>query len=391
MKKIAAFFLALILMLFLCACGGEDEPVEQVLKIGVFEPATGDGAPGGQKEALGIQYANAQTPTVKVNGETYRVELIYADSGSTDEEASAAAAYLVEEGVSLVLGSYGSDACLAGGPVFEAAGVPVIGATCTDPAVTAGNDYYFRICFTDDLQADVLASFAGEKLGAETAYCLYESGSRSGQDLTAFFAAAFEAGGGTVITDSFPGGCTDFGAYLDRAESESAGVIFTPVSSASAVRLLTQAASLDMDVPFLGSDTLDDAAVLDSVSGTGLRLYVSAYYREGGSAEFEEGFLEYVSSDPELLAANGGGDRISAASVMGCDAYYVALEAVKKAGSADKADVLAILPSVSYSGVSGSIAFDETGDAVRTTAYIKSADAANGVWRYEAVRTGAEE
>ena len=72
---------------------------------------------------------------------------------------------------------------------------------------------------------------------------------------------------------------------------------------------------------------------------------------------------------------------------MGYDAYYVALEALKAAGSADPAAVKAALPSLTYTGVSGTIAFDEQGDAVRDTAYIKTADTANNVWALETVQT----
>jgi branched-chain amino acid transport system substrate-binding protein len=71
---------------------------------------------------------------------------------------------------------------------------------------------------------------------------------------------------------------------------------------------------------------------------------------------------------------------------MGYDAYYVALEAIKTAGSADKAAVKAALPSVTYTGVSGEIAFDEIGDAIRDTAYIKTVDTENGVWVLETVQ-----
>ena len=74
---------------------------------------------------------------------------------------------------------------------------------------------------------------------------------------------------------------------------------------------------------------------------------------------------------------------------MGYDAYYVALEAMKMADSGDKADLMAILPSVTYTGVSGSIAFDEVGDAVRDTAYIKTADTATGTWVLETVQTAS--
>ena len=74
---------------------------------------------------------------------------------------------------------------------------------------------------------------------------------------------------------------------------------------------------------------------------------------------------------------------------MGYDAYYVALEAMKAAGSVDKADILAKLPAVTYSGVSGAIAFDDIGDAVRDTAFIKTSDNAAGAWKLETVQTGS--
>ena len=51
---------------------------DKVVKIGVFEPASGDSASGGKKEMLGKQYANTETTTVDIAGETSQVELDYA-------------------------------------------------------------------------------------------------------------------------------------------------------------------------------------------------------------------------------------------------------------------------------------------------------------------------
>ena len=78
---------------------------DNVLKIGVFEPSTGDSASGGKKEMLGMQYANSETPTVTVGGQEYQIQLVYADNGSSTDKALTAATQLVSEGVSLVLGS----------------------------------------------------------------------------------------------------------------------------------------------------------------------------------------------------------------------------------------------------------------------------------------------
>ena len=391
MKKFLAMILALCMVFSLCACGGSGnaDSGEKVVKIGVFEPSSGDSASGGKKEILGMQYANALTPEIEIGGETYKVELVYGDNGSSTDKAPSAASSLVSAGVSVVLGSYGSGVSMAGGPKFEEAGIPAIGVTCTNPNVTAGNDYYFRICFLDNFQADVLANFAMDKFDAKVAYCLGESGNEYDQGLIAFFKQVFEAAGGKVITDSFPNGNSDFNSYLNKAKSEGADVIFTPVSIAYAVQILKQADSLGIEAPFLGSDTLDDNMVLDAIKGTDLQLFVSTFYQEGGAPEFDAGIKEYINTNSEALAANGGNDTISAVTAMGYDAYYVALEAMKKADSVKKNDLMNIMPSVTYEGVSGAIAFDDIGDAVRDTAFIKTADTANGAWVLETVQTGS--
>ena len=363
---------------------------DKVVKIGVFEPSTGDSASGGKKEMLGMQYANAETPTVEIGGETYQVELVYADNGSSTDKAPSAAAELVSQGVSLVLGSYGSGVSIAGGPVFDDAGLAAIGVTCTNPNVTAGNDYYYRICFLDPFQGTVLANFAKDKFDAKVAYCLGETGNEYDQGLIAYFTQAFEAAGGTVVTASFPTNNSDFSTYLNQAKNEGADVIFTPVSIAYATQIIQQAAALDIDAAFLGSDTLDDNMVLAAAEGTDVQLYVSTFYQEGGSPEFDEGVKAYINENPEALTNNGGNDTIAAVTAMGYDAYYVALEALKAAGSTDPGAVKAALPDVTYTGVSGDIAFDEIGDAIRDTAYIKVADTANSTWALETVQTVAE-
>ena len=143
MKKILALVLALAMALALVACGdkgGEQQEggtpnttgEEKVVKIGVFEPLTGDNGAGGKQEVLGMQYANYVQPTVDINGETYKVQLEVVDNRTAAENGPSAAAELVNKGVSIVLGSYGSGVSMAGGTVFAEAGVPAIGVTCTN-------------------------------------------------------------------------------------------------------------------------------------------------------------------------------------------------------------------------------------------------------------------
>ena len=400
MKKFLASALSLAMLVSLLAgCGGggggsqgstsgsgtpstSGTTTGNVIKIGVFEPFTGDSASGGKKEYLGMQYANYETPTVEIGGTEYTVELVPSDNGSSTDKALTAATQLVSEGVSMVLGSYGSG-------TFGNAGIPAIGVTCTNPNVTAGNDYYFRICFLDPFQGTVLANFAVDKFDAQVAYCLGEAGNEYDQGLITFFEQAFTAAGGTVIKDAFPTNNSDFNSYLNKAKDQGADVIFTPVSIAYATQIISQAASLGIDAPFLGSDTLDDNMVLEAANGTDIQLYVSTFYQEGGDPDFDAGIKEYINTTEGALEDNGGNDTIAAVSAMGYDAYYVALEAIKAAGSADSAAIKAALWDVEYDGVSGHIAFDDTnGDAVRDTAYIKHSTN-DGAWELETVQTVA--
>ena len=77
---------------------------------------------------------------------------------------------------------------------------------------------------------------------------------------------------------------------------------------------------------------------------------------------------------------------ISAVTAMGYDAYFTALEALKNAGSTNPADVLKALPTTTYEGVTGAIAFDETGDAIRDAAFVKEVDTATGEWKFVAIQ-----
>ena len=163
MKKLFAVLLAVCIVLSLCACSassGKSGSDAKVIKIGVFEPSSGDSASGGKKEILGIQYANSLYPTVTIGGEEYKIELTYADNQSDASKAPTAAQQLVSKKVTAVIGTYGSGCAIAAGPYFEEAKIPAIGTSCTNPQVTQGNDYYFRVCFIDPFQSVADAQFA---------------------------------------------------------------------------------------------------------------------------------------------------------------------------------------------------------------------------------------
>ena len=396
MKKLFALVLALVMALSLVACGGSSSGSGQassgdsgnkVVKIGVFEPQTGDNGAGGKQEILGMQYANYVQPTVEIGGETYDVQLEIVDNRTTAENGPSAASELVNRGVSVVLGSYGSGVSMAGGAIFEEAGIPAIGVTCTNPQVTSDCSVYFRICFLDPFQGTVLANYAYNELGVSTAYVLGMLGSDYDQGLVYYFTEAFEALGGTVVAESFPEGTANFVSYINNAKSAGAGVIFAPVSINYAQLIVEAADAQGFDGALLGSDTWDSNKVIESAKGKNISAFVTTFYQEGGNEAFDSGIKEWINANADAKTNNGGNDMIAAVTAMGYDAYFTALEALKAAGSTEPKAVLEALPNVSYEGVSGLIKFDDIGDAVRDSAFIKTANTETGAWDFVKVQT----
>ena len=372
MKKIIALALVFALsMMSVCA-------MADTVKIGIFEPASGDNGAGGKQEVIGMEYANTLVPTVEVGGKTYDVELVIVDNQSATDKAVSAAQELVDAGVSIVLGSYGSGVSMAGGEVFADAEIPAIGASCTNPGVTSLCDYYWRVCFLDPFQGTVMANFAKDEFSAQTAYVLSQLGDDYTTGLATYFAKAFEAMGGTVINEQFTEGTSDYTAYLTNAVNGGADVIFCPTSTTVASLLINQAASMNIALPLLAGDTWESSVILDAAKGTNLTVCMSTFFDEKDgnpvAAEFVQGFKAWLNANPDKKTNNGGNDIVAAVSALGYDAYMVAIEAIKAAGSIEGADIAEALPSVAIEGVTGAISFDEIGDANKDMAYIKQAN-----------------
>ncbi len=382
MKKILAVALVLCLVLALAPMAFADNPV---VKIGVFEPQSGDNGAGGKQEVLGMQYANMLTPTVEIDGVEYDVQLVYADNASSNDKAPTAAQDLISNGVSLVLGSYGSGVSIAASDTFANAGVPAIGVTCTNPQVTADCDVYFRICFLDPFQGTVLANFAKSELGASKAYCLAKLGDDYSGGLCNFFIDAF--GKDNCVYEQFPEGTSDFSTYITNAQNQGCDVFFSPVSTEAAAQIIAKADTQALGMPILAGDTWDSNVILNAAKGTDVQICVTTFYQEGADEAFDKGIKEWINSDATALANNGGNDELAAVTVMGYDAYYVALEALKAAGSTDPEDVLEAIPSLEYVGVTGNIAFDDIGDALRDSAFVKQCNTETGVWDFVTVAT----
>ena len=403
MKKFLAMMLALVMALSLVACGeqgdsqkGDDSASgDKVVKIGVFEPTSGQNGGGGKKEILGIEYAHSLKPTVTINGEEYSVQLVYADNASDQAKAPTAAQTLISQGVFVVIGTYGSACAIAAGPLFESAKIPAIGTSCTNPQVTAGNDYYFRVGYIDPFQGAVMANFAFNEKGSSNCALIIESGDDYSAGFGNYFRQEMERLGGKATTLEFQKGEADFSTIMASIKSEGYDGIFAPVSIETAAMIISQARDAGITCPIMAGDTWDDISIAQRTGSKATDIYFSAFFdaadttNEAGKA-FVDGFTKWVAEDATRVENNGGvSDVISSVTPCGYDAYMAAVGAIEAAQSTDGATIRDALATLEISGlITGDLKFDENGDAIKNYAVIKTIE--NGEIVYFSTFNGLE-
>lgn len=392
MKKFIALALASVMTLSLAACGGGSDdaavagtPISgDTIKIGVFEPTTGENGGGGMQEVLGIRYANTVAPTVDINGTTYNIELVEVDNQSDKTAAVTAAQSLISSGVVGVLGSYGSGVSIAAGQTFAEAGVPAIGCSCTNPQVTLGNDFYFRTCFLDPFQGTVMASYAAEEMGYKTAAIISQNGDDYSTGIAAYFKQAFESLGGTIVADeTYQTNESDFNAILTTVKASNAECVFIPCSIATATLILPQAQAVGLEAHILGSDTWENESIVMAAGSAAEGVVFSTFFDENDEStpmakDFVNGFKAYLNEDPQRVTLNGGTDGVAAVSALGYDAYMTMVAALADLdgveGDLTSVNLRDALVTVNHDGVTGNITFDEVGDANKDSAYLKKVE-----------------
>lgn len=374
MKRKLALFLSLIMATAsLAACGSNDSgggsDDADVIKIGVFEPLTGENGGGGLQELDGIKYANKMFPEVLGK----KVELVIVDNKSDKGEATTAVTRLIEKDkVVGIIGSYGSGVSIAAGDIIKSAQIPAMGASCTNPMVTQGNEFYFRACFLDPFQGKVMANYALQQ-GAKTAAVIMQNGDDYSVGLGNFFISAFKelTGDPNSIIDvsEFQVNDSDFNAILTNIKAKNPDVIFAPSSATTAPLIIRQARDLGIQSLIMGGDTWENPAVIDVAKEYAEGIVLSTFFDENDPVTerarvFVEGYKEELGSKEPIIPA---------VAALGYDAYLLMIDAIERAGSTDGTAIKdALNATKDFEGVTGIINFTSEGDADKNIAVIKT-------------------
>ncbi len=331
---------------------------QNTIKIGGFLPMTGAVAAYGQDASVAIQIAMEMVPTVLGK----KVEFVIADTKSDKIEAATAMSRLIEKDkVIAVIGEMISGDTMAGAPIAEKAMIPVVSPTATNPLVTQGKKYIFRVCFIDPVQGEVAAKYAFNTLKAKKAALIVDKSQDYCVGLAKFFADSFKKMGGRIVAETF---CVtedkDFSAQLSTIKPTNPDVIYAPNYYSPVALFTKQARELGIKAPVLSGDGAQADELIqiggkevEGVSFTGHFHVKAATTRlaKDWIARFQK---KYPGKEPNAFHA------------LGADAYFVLLDAITRAKSTKGAEVRkALAATKNFEAISGKLSIGEDGNAVK--------------------------
>lgn len=321
------------------------------------------GVPMKQAAELAVDEINAAGG---INGRT--VELVARDDYADPDSAVFVAGDLYDSDVSAVVGHLFSGMTLAAAPVYNGGARPVvaISPSSSSPDVSGAGRFTFRICPSDLAHGTALAHWVRDRLHFTRGAVLYLNDDYGRGIRQTFVSEYIRLGGDLVAVDPYLGERPDVGPYLDRlAHSEHPEFIVVAGNRSEAEEVLRQARKRGLTMPVLGGDGLEgiqEAGALaegvylsspyfPSIPSTANRRFVAAFHRK---------------------YPNAGMPNQPAAATY--DAIYLLRDVIARVGPGREAvrRALAGVGSIypAFEGVTGTVAFDGSGDVPNQNVYI---------------------
>jgi branched-chain amino acid transport system substrate-binding protein len=392
MKSLSTIFSGIFLMLILCmlaSCNpvkkegaGESEnarlPLKELqkeksaalpageFKIGFNLEETGNAATFGVSSHKAAELAVKEINESGMLGQLKLVGKFQDNESKSDKSAQVASMLINQDKVDALVGAVTSSNSIAAAKIVEDASVPMISPASTNPALTLNEDgtvrkWVFRACFTDDFQGDGIVDFAVNGLGAKKAVVLYDTDSDYSVGIwKRIEAVAKEKGLEIVNHDGFLSSSeTDFRSKLNKFKSTPFDVLITPIYYNQAATIAKQAREVGITQPILGGDGLDSE---DLWKIAGKDVEESVYFTNHYSPDDPDPKVQdFIAKYKQAYAAVP-----DALAVLAYDSVYMLADALKRAGSTDKAAVRdALEQTKGFQGVSGTFDVDAKHNAVK--------------------------
>jgi branched-chain amino acid transport system substrate-binding protein len=312
----------------------------------------------------------------------YDVEILNLDdasptTGSWDGTIEAENAQrCVDDGDCMVyFGTYNSGAAKVSMPITNRANMAQITPANTYPGLTkewdagepgiyrpSGEVNYFRTNASDDLQGWAGAAWAS-CLGFKKVYVVDDRQLYGKGVADAFIQQAEKAGLEIVGRDGVESTDIDFRALLTKIKAASPDLVYGGfVIDSGGPQVIQQMGSLglfDAGIKFMGPDGLQNPALVEQVGGPEVangNVYLTFPGLTGSQLNSDAGKRYYEDFQAEY------GVEPSPWSTYAYQAMQVVLNSIERAGSKDRAAILAAMRDGEYDGITGQFSFNADGD-----------------------------
>jgi len=347
----------------------QDDQGPKTIKVGVFEPLTGEYAEAASDEVKGIELAHSLFPEARGKD----IELVYADNESSVDKVPGAVQSLLDAGVSVVLGSYNSVLTLAASDIIEEAKIPAIAASCKNPLVTQTNDYYFRVCIVEAYQGISAADYVYEGLGKDSLIVCKASGDDYAATMTEQLQAEMERLTGTkesVKVFEYDPGEENVAGIVESLASHRRKTVFFPGSAEAADRFIRAAKEAGYSFDWIGSslwERMEDLTPDDDHNYLNGVSYIADYDPNAELSSMTQVFLD------AWKAEYGEDVTPSDSAALGFDAYLLARNGLMKV--ADPSDSLQLRLTIrstqDFPAATGVMTMGNDGDPIKDVIVMK--------------------
>ncbi|MBU1565502.1 MAG: ABC transporter substrate-binding protein [Proteobacteria bacterium] len=363
MKKRSCNFIKWLAVVFSVLLPSSIQAADPV-KIAAIFSKTGQAVvvPGIRPEFLAIQLAVSQ---LNDGGGLlgHPIEVLELDNQSTALGAKQAALEAIKAKVIAVIGANRSSHSLGMAPVLQTASIPMISPISTNPQVTLVGNSIFRVCFIDDFQGEVMATFAAKELQAKTAVVLTNASEKYSLSLAGLFIEKFKKLGGTILWEGdYLGDAVNFEEQLVKVKELKPDVCFVPGYNADTGFIIKQSREMGITSIFLSGDGLTQNIYKYAGSDAAGTYSSNHWHREDVDPKSRQFVQAYEKDNSKII------DPITALSY---DAVMLLADAVKRANSIEPQNIrTALAETQGFKGVTGEITFDANRNPVNKSAVI---------------------
>lgn len=359
MKRSWIFLLAIltVVTLNLSFEGRQAAAAENVIKLGVVGPLTGQFAAVGQSQLYG---AEMKAKELNASGGKYKIELLSEDdAGNCDQSVNATVKLITQNNAVAILGASNSPCALAMVPITKRYKVPQFTFGVGTAITMQGSEWVFRVAVGAPGQTKVLADYAVNKLGHKKIAMLF-SDDEYGASMAEGFKKALEGMGlQPAVYASYPREDKDFSGQLTSVKNSGATALFPTGSYAASALIARQAKQLGLNLQLLGDTGNATPKFIElgaeAVEGAVIVEPFSPADPDPKVQEFVKKFKEQYARDPDGWVAEM------------YDTVGIIHDAVLKSGKVDPQIIRDYAASFKagngYKGLLGEWYFDKTGNA----------------------------